>query len=58
MYMRPALSYIPCDTSSWWKTGYMIMLAQFEEGWFIIRNLEPFSVTRDDTERVNESYDN
>ena len=32
MDMRPAVSYIPCATSSKRKTGDIITFAQFEEG--------------------------
>ena len=30
--MRPAVTYIPCATSSREQTGYIIMFTQFEEG--------------------------
>ena len=32
MAVRPAVSYIPCDTSSKEVTDYIIKLTQFEEG--------------------------
>ena len=36
MAMRPAVSYIPCATSSKGGIGNTITFAQFEEGGFII----------------------
>ena len=48
MAMRPAVSYIPCDTSSKEQTGNIITLSQFEEG-----NL--LSKTREDVESDDKS---
>ena len=51
MYVRPAVSFMLCDTSSREQTGEIITFTHFEE-----RNLS--SETCDDSESGDESDDN